>query len=242
MPRPASTATSSTSSVTAPARRRCARRSSKRAPSSPCRFHRRRAPPATTTQPKRHAAFGASAARSAALMPSAICTRAGCRAAASRRCAITPSFAIAKARRCAGFRRWSPPSPAMTAPCSACSAPGSIRARPPRRASRTRARRSGGSSVMRSASAPSPATASDLPGRPRRRRHQHGHRLAPGEAHGERQVGGHRQHEQARQREPDVPHPAQGGVHVAAPHQPTYRRRWLGGVALRRSTKSGRNQ
>ena len=93
-------------------------------------------------------------------MPSAICTPAGCRAAASRRCAITPSFAIAKARRFAGFRRWSPPSPAMTAPSWACSAPGSIRDGPPRRASHLLARRSGGSSVMRSASAPPPATAS----------------------------------------------------------------------------------
>ena len=31
------------------------------------------------------------------------------RNAASRRCASIPSFAIAKARRCAGSRRWSPP-------------------------------------------------------------------------------------------------------------------------------------
>ena len=96
--------------------------------------------------------------------------------------------------------------------------------------------------IPRSGQASAGSDAADLPGRTRRRRHQHGDRLAPGEAHGERQVGGHRQHQQARQREPDVPHPAQGGIHVAAPHQPTYRRRWLGGVALRRSTKSGRNQ
>ena len=33
----------------------------------------------------------------------------GSRAAASRRCASTPSFAIAKARPCGACRRWSPP-------------------------------------------------------------------------------------------------------------------------------------
>ena len=42
-------------------------------------------------------------------MPSAICMRGVCRAAASRRCASIPSFATAKARRCAASRRWSPP-------------------------------------------------------------------------------------------------------------------------------------
>ena len=62
-----------------------------------------------TTPPKRPAACGGNAAPSAAPMPSAICKRAGCRAAASRRCASIPSFAIAKARPCAGSRRWSPP-------------------------------------------------------------------------------------------------------------------------------------
>ena len=37
---------------------------------------------------------------------------AGCRAAASRHCASTRSFATATAIASAGFRRWSPPSPA----------------------------------------------------------------------------------------------------------------------------------
>ena len=159
-PRPASTAISSTSSATAPARRRCARRSTRRAPSSPCRLRRPRAAAATTTPPKRRAACGGNAARSTAPTPSAISARADSCDAASRRCASIPSFAIAKARRCAGFRRWSPPSPATTAPCSACSAPGSIRASPPRRAWLCPGRRSGGSSVMRCGSGPSPATAS----------------------------------------------------------------------------------
>ena len=40
---------------------------------------------------------------------SAICTPGGSRAAASRRCASTPSFAIAKARPSGACRRWSPP-------------------------------------------------------------------------------------------------------------------------------------
>ena len=122
--------------------------------------HRTRAAAATRTPPKRRAACGGNAARSTAPTPSAICGRADSCNAASRRCASIPSFAIAKARRCAGFRRWSPPSPATTAPCSACSAPGSIRASPPRRAWLCPGRRSGGSSVMRCGSGPSPATAS----------------------------------------------------------------------------------
>ena len=40
---------------------------------------------------------------------SAISRRGVSRAAASRRCASTPSFATAKARPCAACRRWSPP-------------------------------------------------------------------------------------------------------------------------------------
>ena len=84
--------------------------------------------------------------------------------------------------------------------------------------------------------------AADRPGRPRGRRQQHGYGLASGETHGERQVRRHRQHQQRRQGEADIAHPAQRGIEIAAPHQPTNRRRWLGGVAFSRSTKSGRNQ
>ena len=116
-PRAGSTATCSTSSATAPARRRCARRSTRRAPSSPWSLprtairglRRPRAAAATTTRPKRRAACGGNAAPSPAAMPSAICMLAGSRDAASRRCASIRSFAIAKARPCAGSRRWSPP-------------------------------------------------------------------------------------------------------------------------------------
>ena len=97
-------------------RRRCARRSTRR---GQCRRLRRRA-----RATRRHR----TAPRHPCRAP--ISARADCRNAASRRCASIPSFAIAKARRCAGSRRWSPPSPATTAPCSACSAPGSIRAAP----------------------------------------------------------------------------------------------------------------
>ena len=129
------------------ARRRCARRSTRRGPSLPCRFHRRRARATLLTRPRRPAACGGSAARSPAPMPRPICLPAGCRAAASRHCASTRSFATATAIASAGFRRWSPPSPATTTPSSAYSAPGSIRAGPPRRASRRRARRSAASTA-----------------------------------------------------------------------------------------------
>ena len=109
------------------AHRRCARRSTRRAPSSPCRLPRTairglcpfRAPTIPMTRRRRPAACGGAAAPSPAAMPSAICTFAACRAAASRRCASIPSFAIATARPCAGTRRWSPPSPVTTAGCSA---------------------------------------------------------------------------------------------------------------------------
>ena len=107
----------------------------------------RRARATLLTRPRRPAACGGSAARSPAPMPRPICLPAGCRAAASRHCASTRSFATATAMPSAGFRRWSPPSPATTAPCSACSAPGSIRAGPPRRVSQRRARRSAASTA-----------------------------------------------------------------------------------------------
>ena len=64
----------------------------------------------------------------------------------------------------AGFRRWSPPSPATTTPSSAYSAPGSIRAGPPRRASRRRARRSAASTASPCDSAIPPTARRSLVG------------------------------------------------------------------------------
>ena len=64
---------------------------------------------APTTPPRRPGACGAVAAPSTARTRSAISAPGGSRAAASRRCASTPSFATAKARPCAACRRWSPP-------------------------------------------------------------------------------------------------------------------------------------
>ena len=107
--RQANMATCSISSAVARARRRCARRSTRPAPSSPCRLRRLRARAASATRRKRRGACGGVAAPSTAPMRNATSRRGVSRAAASRRCASTPSFAIAKARRCAASRRWSPP-------------------------------------------------------------------------------------------------------------------------------------
>ena len=130
-------ATSWTSSAIARARRHSARRSTRPAPSSPCRLRRLRAMPALTMpaptiSPKRLAACGRDAAPSTAPMPKPISGPGDSRAAASRRCASTPSFATAKARPSFASRPWSPPSPAPTAPSMACTAPGLIRTAPPR--------------------------------------------------------------------------------------------------------------
>ena len=149
-PRPPNTATCSISSVTAPVQRRCARRLPRPAPSWSWSLPRttirglcrRRDSAARMTPPKRRAASGGNAARSTAPTPRPISAPAACRVAGSRRSGFTPNYGTATVRPCAGFRRWSPPSPARitpaaTAPSSACSAPGSIRAGPPkRRASR----------------------------------------------------------------------------------------------------------
>ena len=149
------TAICSISSVGAPTRRRCARRSTRPGRFSPCRLCRPQARATATTPPRRHAAYGVVPAPSTALLRNAISRRAVCRAAASRLCAFIPNFATVKVRPCAASRRWSAPSPAATGPSSACSAPGSIRAGSPRRASRPRAKRSAVSSDMRSGSGPS---------------------------------------------------------------------------------------
>ena len=69
---------------------------------------------APTTRPRRRGACGAVAARSTGRTRSITSAPAGFCNAASRRCASIPSCDTGKARPCAGSRRWSPPSPAMT--------------------------------------------------------------------------------------------------------------------------------
>ena len=100
---------------------------------------------------------------SMAPMRKPICTPAPSAIAASRPCGFIPISSIAGMTASTACRHWSPPSPAMTAPSRACSAPGSTPSVPQKPTSCARAKRLGASTAGPCASAGPPPARPCLP-------------------------------------------------------------------------------